>query len=254
MHRKVLFNAAKISNLLQVRIHLLIGVHWKNSFVCPTHRVVAIFLNQLQRILQQRHKELHFGLLALFVNPLTTVCIFCNMFWAQIIDIDKCQSRIAAKYKDIPHHIKPFDAELLGTNSVHLLDSQKVLDNLLLRELDARKRINRYPAVGNCEIYHLFQALHIANHRVLRHTLLDLQECLKITNHLTVEVLNWNVRNFGLAGHHLLEIAQTKPVSAQCNRIELDAHQLRHSLVMLLKSGVEHLLADMLALQILLDC
>ena len=63
-----------------------------------------------------------------------------------------------------------------------------------------------------------------------------------------------DVSHFGLAEHHLLEIAQTKPITAQCNRIELDAHQLRHSLVMLLKSGVEHLLTDVLALQILLDC
>ena len=82
MHRKVLFNAAKVRNLLQVQIHLLIGVHRKNRFVRPTHRVVAILLNQLQRILQQRHKELNFGLLAMFVNPLATVCIFRNMFWA----------------------------------------------------------------------------------------------------------------------------------------------------------------------------
>ncbi len=47
MHRKVLFNSANVSNLFQVRIHLLIGVHRKGRFICPTHRVVAIFLNQL---------------------------------------------------------------------------------------------------------------------------------------------------------------------------------------------------------------
>lgn len=33
VHCKVLFNAAIVSNLLQVRIHLLIGVHRKNRFV-----------------------------------------------------------------------------------------------------------------------------------------------------------------------------------------------------------------------------
>ena len=253
MHCKVLFNAAKVSNLLQIRIHLLIGVHRKDRFICPTHRVVAILFNQLQRILQQRHKELNFGLLALFVNPLATVCIFRNMLGLQIIDIDKRQACITAKDKDIPHHIKPFDAELLGANGIHLLNRKKILYNLLLRELDTCERIDRYPTIGNCEIYHLFQALHISNHRVLSHTLLNLQKSLKITNHLTVEVLDWNVRHFGLAGHHLLEITQTESVTAQCNRIELDAHQLRHSLVMLFKSGVKHLLADMLALQILLD-
>ena len=89
MHRKVLFNAAKVRNLFQVRIHLLIDLHRKDRIVCPTHRVVAILFNQLQRILQQRYKELNFGLLALFVNPLATVRILCNMLWAQIIDIDK---------------------------------------------------------------------------------------------------------------------------------------------------------------------
>ena len=97
MHREVLFNAAKIRNLLQVRIHLLIGVHRKDRFVCPTHRVVAIFLNQLQRILQQRHEEHYFGLLALLVNPFSIVRILCNMFWAQIINIDKRQPSIADK-------------------------------------------------------------------------------------------------------------------------------------------------------------
>ena len=46
---------------------------------------------------------------------------------------------------------------------------------------------------------------------------------------------------------------QTKAITAQCNRIELDTNQLYHSLVMLLESGVKHLLTDMFALQILLD-
>lgn len=83
--------------------------------------------------------------------------------------------------------------------------------------------------------------------------LFNLQECLKITNHLTDEVLNWEVRHFGFTRHHLLEITQTTAITAQCNRIELDANQLCHSLVMLLESGVKHLLTDMFALQILLD-
>ena len=43
----------------------------------------------------------------------------------------------------------------------------------------------------------------------------------------------------GLVSHHLLKIAQTKAITAQCNRIELDTHQLRHTLVVLLKSGVK---------------
>ena len=192
--------------------------------------------------------------MALLVNPFASVCIFRNMLGTQVIDIDKRQACIAAKDKYITHHIESLYAELLGANGIYLLNRQEILDDLLLRELDARKWIRRYPTVGDSKIDHLFQTLHIANHRILRHTLLNLQERLKITNHFAVEVLDREVRHFGLAGHHLLEITQTKAITAQCNRIELDAHQLRHSLVMLLKSGVEHLLADMLALQILLDC
>lgn len=157
MHREVLFNAAKVSNLLQVRIHLLISVHWKDHFICPTHRVVAVLLDKSQRIFEQWHEELNFGLLALFVNPLATVCILCNMLWAQIIDINKCQPSIAAKDKNITHHIKPFNAELLGANGVYLLNSQKILDNLFPRKFDTRKWVNRYPTVSDCKIYTFFK-------------------------------------------------------------------------------------------------
>ena len=47
MHCQMLLYAAKIGDFLLVRIHLLIGIYREYRVISPTHRVVAILLNQL---------------------------------------------------------------------------------------------------------------------------------------------------------------------------------------------------------------
>ena len=85
--------------------------------------MVTILLNKLQRIIEQWYEKLHLGLLALLVYPLATVRIFGDMFWAQIIDIDKRQARITAEDKYISHHIESLNAKILIADGIHLINS-----------------------------------------------------------------------------------------------------------------------------------
>lgn len=89
--------SAEVGNLFQVGVHLLVGIDGQKRASLLAQRMILVFFEYLQRILEQGHIEPHIGLLTLLAYPLATVCVFGDILGAEVVNINIRQPRVAAE-------------------------------------------------------------------------------------------------------------------------------------------------------------
>ena len=91
------FNTAKVGNLFQVAVHLLIAGNGQQSSFIHAVRIILILFKYLFGNAQKRDVTEVVCLFTGFHYPQITVAVLGNMFGVQIIHVYECQPGIYAK-------------------------------------------------------------------------------------------------------------------------------------------------------------
>lgn len=104
VHRQLLLYPTEVSNLLQVGVHLLVGIDGQKRASLLAQWVILVFFEYLQRVFEQGHIELHIGLLTLLAYPLATVGVLGDILGAEVVHIDIRQPRVTTEQE----YLAPF--------------------------------------------------------------------------------------------------------------------------------------------------
>lgn len=100
----VFVDPADLGYLFQILVALLVWRYGEQTFAFTE---VFVFLNNLERHIQQSHVERDFGLLSMKTDPGIAISPYIQLVFREVVNINVRQSCIAAEYKYVSDLLQP---------------------------------------------------------------------------------------------------------------------------------------------------
>ena len=148
MCRKILADAADVSELLQVGVHLLVAAYGEQHAVRLAVGVILVAVDNLLRLVEQRNVTHVFGLLPRLTDPDLAVDVRHQMLRFELLHIRKGQARQATETKNVANLRQPDDGDLLVEHGFQLLLFEEFPFDRIQMKPNLGKRILFHPPLS----------------------------------------------------------------------------------------------------------